>query len=39
MWGFEDARLTVAGSMTVDEVAHWTRAIDDSTESSSEASD
>jgi hypothetical protein len=29
MWGFEDARLTVAGSMTVDEVAHWTRAIDD----------
>ena len=30
MWGFEDARVTVAGSMTVDEVAHWTRAIDDS---------
>lgn len=29
MWGFEDARLTVAGSMTVDEVAHWTRAIED----------
>jgi catechol 2,3-dioxygenase-like lactoylglutathione lyase family enzyme len=29
LWGFEDARLTVAGSMTVDEVAHWTRAIDD----------
>ncbi|HET9108402.1 MAG TPA: nucleotidyltransferase [Steroidobacteraceae bacterium] len=27
MWGFEDARVTVAGSMTVDEVAHWTRAI------------
>ncbi|MGH8300464.1 MAG: hypothetical protein ACRET5_03240 [Steroidobacteraceae bacterium] len=27
-WGFEDARLTVAGSMTVEEVAHWTRAID-----------
>jgi hypothetical protein len=29
LWGFEDARLTVAGSMTVDEVAHWTRAIED----------
>ncbi|MGH8288524.1 MAG: hypothetical protein ACREV7_05775 [Steroidobacteraceae bacterium] len=29
MWGFEDARVTVAGSMTVDEVAHWTRAIED----------
>jgi hypothetical protein len=29
MWGFEDARLTVAGSMTVEEVAHWTRAIED----------
>ena len=29
LWGFEDARLTVAGSMTVGEVAHWTRAIDD----------
>jgi len=28
-WGFEDARLTVAGSMTVDEVAHWTRAIEE----------
>jgi hypothetical protein len=28
-WGFEDARVTVAGSMTVDEVAHWTRAIED----------
>lgn len=28
-WGFEDARLTVAGSMTVEEVAHWTRAIED----------
>lgn len=28
LWGFEDARLTVAASMTVDEVAHWTRAID-----------
>jgi len=27
MWGFEDARVTVAGSMTVEEVAHWTRAI------------
>jgi hypothetical protein len=27
-WGFEDARLTVAGSMTVDEVAHWTSAIE-----------
>ena len=27
LWGFEDARLTVAGSMTVEEVAHWTRAI------------
>lgn len=27
-WGFEDARLTVAGSMTVEEVAHWTRAIE-----------
>lgn len=27
LWGFEDARVTVAGSMTVDEVAHWTRAI------------
>ena len=27
-WGFEDARLTVTGSMTVDEVAHWTRAIE-----------
>jgi hypothetical protein len=30
-WGFEDARLTVAGSMTVEEVAHWTRAIEDGT--------
>lgn len=29
LWGFEDARLTVAGSMTVEEVAHWTRAIED----------
>jgi hypothetical protein len=29
MWGFEDARLTVAASMTMDEVAHWTRAIGD----------
>src|SRR5512146_577892 len=29
LWGFEDARLTVAGSMTMDEVAHWTRAIED----------
>jgi hypothetical protein len=29
MWGFEDARLTVAGSMTLEEVAHWTRAIED----------
>jgi hypothetical protein len=29
LWGFEDARLTVAGSMTVDEVARWTRAIED----------
>jgi hypothetical protein len=29
MWGFEDARLTVPGSMTVEEVAHWTRAIED----------
>jgi hypothetical protein len=28
MWGFEDARLTEPGSMTVDEVAHWTRAIE-----------
>ena len=28
-WGFEDARLTVANSMTVEEVAHWTRAIED----------
>ena len=28
-WGFEDARLTVPGSMTLEEVAHWTRAIDD----------
>lgn len=28
MWGFEDARLTVTGSMTMEEVAHWTRAID-----------
>ena len=28
-WGFEDARLTVAGTMTVDEVAHWTSAIED----------
>jgi hypothetical protein len=27
-WGFEDARLTAAGSMTVEEIAHWTRAID-----------
>ena len=27
-WGFEDARLTVAASMTAEEVAHWTRAID-----------
>jgi len=31
LWGFEDARLTVAGSMTVDEVAHWTHAIDERT--------
>jgi len=29
LWGFEDARVTVAGSMTVDEIAHWTRAIED----------
>jgi hypothetical protein len=29
LWGFEDARVTVAGSMTVEEVAHWTRAIED----------
>jgi hypothetical protein len=29
LWGFEDARLTVAVSMTVEEVAHWTRAIQD----------
>ncbi|MHB8815388.1 MAG: nucleotidyltransferase family protein [Steroidobacteraceae bacterium] len=29
LWGFEDARLTVAGSMTAEEVAHWTRAIED----------
>jgi hypothetical protein len=29
MWGFEDARVTVAGSMTVEEVARWTRAIED----------
>jgi hypothetical protein len=29
LWGFEDARVTVAGSMTIEEVAHWTRAIDD----------
>ncbi len=28
LWGFEDARLTVTGSMTVEEVAHWTRAIE-----------
>ena len=28
-WGFEDGRLTVPASMTVEEVAHWTRAIDD----------
>lgn len=28
-WGFEDARLTVAGSMTAEEVALWTRAIED----------
>jgi hypothetical protein len=27
LWGFEDARVTVAGSMTIEEVAHWTRAI------------
>jgi hypothetical protein len=27
LWGFEDARLTV-GTMTVDEVAHWTSAIE-----------
>jgi hypothetical protein len=27
MWGFQDARLTVAASMTVEEVAPWTRAI------------
>ncbi|HEY7889103.1 MAG TPA: hypothetical protein VIC29_12850 [Steroidobacteraceae bacterium] len=30
LWGFEDARLTEAGSMTVEEVAHWTCAIEDS---------
>ena len=29
LWGFEDARLTEGGSMTVEEVAHWTRAIED----------
>ena len=29
LWGFEDARLTAVGSMTVEEVAHWTRAIED----------
>jgi len=29
MWGFEDARLTEPGSMTIEEVAHWTRAIDE----------
>ncbi|MGH8296730.1 MAG: hypothetical protein ACRETZ_14725 [Steroidobacteraceae bacterium] len=29
LWGFEDTRLTVAGSITVDEIAHWTRAIED----------
>jgi hypothetical protein len=28
-WGFEDARLTAPCSMTVEEVAHWTRAIGD----------
>ena len=28
-WGFEDARLTEAGSMTMEEVAHWTRAIEE----------
>ncbi|HXS20358.1 MAG TPA: hypothetical protein VN735_03965 [Steroidobacteraceae bacterium] len=33
VWGFEDARLTVTNSMTVEEVAHWTRAIGDSAES------
>jgi hypothetical protein len=31
LWGFEDARVTVAGSMTIEEVAHWTRAIEDNT--------
>jgi hypothetical protein len=31
-WGFEDARVTVAGSMTLEEVAHWTRAIEDDTD-------
>jgi hypothetical protein len=29
MWGFEDARLAFPASMTVEEVAHWTRAIED----------
>jgi hypothetical protein len=28
LWGFEDARLTKAGTMTVEEVAHWTSAIE-----------
>jgi hypothetical protein len=32
-WGFEDARVTVAGSMTLEEVAHWTSAIEDQPES------
>ena len=29
LWGFEDARLTAPGSMTIEEVAHWTRAIEE----------
>ncbi len=28
-WGFEDARLTMPNAMTQEEIAHWTRAIDE----------
>ena len=28
-WGFEDARLTMTNAMTQEEIAHWTRAINE----------